>query len=237
MNVKSLTIEKMDEAGTGRARIAQLSAVDSDGDTYAPGAFSWGQGGGQWCQILPAHNRKAMPLGKAWIYEENDWAVADLHLNLNTQAGKDWHETLKFDLAKGNPVQEWSYGYDVLDADYQQREGRHVQVLKKLGVDEISPVIRGAGVGTGTLSIKSAELKAANFAPLIANLAEMAEAIGEDTSLLSKTGLKQLGEIHVSLGKALEKAATTDPKAEHEIQAALGGWLAWQSRGHLPASD
>lgn len=244
MKIKSVTIEKMDEAGTGRARIAQLSLVDSDGDTYAPGAFTWGQGGGQWCSILPAHNRRAMPLGKAWVFEENDWAVADFFLNLNTQDGRDWHETLKFDLAKGSPVQEWSYGYDVLDADQQQREGRPVQVLKKLKVDEISPVVRGAGVGTGTMSIKSAELKQANFAPLIASLGELAEAIGEIPDRLSATGLKQLAEIHVSLGKALELAARPlDPRteeklaAEHEreIQAALGGWLEWLSRGNVRA--
>ena len=145
---------------------------------------------------------------------------------------------------KGSPVQEWSYGYDVLDADQQQREGRPVQVLKKLKVDEISPVVRGAGVGTGTISIKSAELKQANFAPLIASLGELAEAIDEKPDRLSATGLKQLAEIHVSLGKALELAARPlDPRteeklaAEHEreIQAALGGWLEWLSRGNVRA--
>ncbi|TYC93552.1 HK97 family phage prohead protease [Novosphingobium sp. BW1] len=203
MNVKSLTIERMNDAGSGRARIAQLSAVDSDGDTYAPGAFSWGQGGGQWCQILPAHNRKAMPLGKAWIYEENGWAVADLYLNLNTQAGKDWHETLKFDLAKGKPVQEWSYGYAVLDADHQQREGRNVQVLKKLDVDEISPVIRGAGIGTGTLSIKSDNLRIADEREVIAALGAWLEwerqkhlqcargVTTQEVQRLVETGVKQ----------------------------------------------
>lgn len=216
MKIKSLTIEKMDEAGTGRARIAQLSAVDSDGDTYAPGAFTWKQGGGQWCQILPAHDRRAMPLGKAWIHEEGDWAVADLFLNLNTDDGKDWYETLKFDLAKGQPVQEWSYGYQVLDADFQQRNGQNVQVLKKLDVDEISPVIRGAGVGTGTLSIKSAEMKEAKFAPLITSLGELAQALEgrKAQDVLSATGLKQLDEIHVALTKALHLAAIEDGPAE-----------------------
>jgi hypothetical protein len=103
------------------------------------------------------------------------------HLNLDTQAGKDWHSTLKFDLAKGSPVQEWSYGYQVLDADFQVRGEQRVQEIKRLDVDEISPVIRGAGVGTGTISIKSAELKEQHFAPLIAGLGELAElAAGDD---------------------------------------------------------
>lgn len=212
--VKGMTIEKMDEAGTGRARIAQLSAVDSDGDTYAPGAFSWKAGGGQWVNMIPAHDRRAMPFGKAWLYEEGDWCVADLHLNLETQTGKEWHSTLKFDLAKGTPVQEWSYGYRVLDGIYEQRDGNHVQVLKKLDVDEISPVLRGAGVGTGTLSMKSAELKDAKFAPLIGNLTEMAVAIDGDPTALSATGLKQLGDVHAAIGVVLRKAAGGPEEAD-----------------------
>lgn len=236
MKIKGMTIEKMDEAGTGRARIAQLSAIDSDGDTYAPGAFSWKAGGGQWVNMIPAHDRRAMPFGKAWLHEEGDWCVADLYLNLDTQAGKDWHATLKFDLAKGTPVQEWSYGYQVLDAVQEQRDGKYVQILKKLDVDEISPVLRGAGVGTGTLSMKSAELKAAKFAPLIGNLAEMAAAIGDDPASVSATGLKQLGEIHGAIGLVLQKAAGAPEEADALIaEQAMAGWLHQQSRKHLKA--
>lgn len=152
---KQLTIEKMDEAGKGLARIAVLSAVDHDGDTYAKGAFSWKKGGAQWVPILPAHDRTAMPLGKARVYEDGDAVLAELHLNLNTDAGRDWHETLKFDLATGNAIQEWSYGFGVLDFGKERRDNANVRVLKQVDVHEVSPVVRGAGVGTGTLSMKS----------------------------------------------------------------------------------
>ena len=234
MHVKALTIEKMDEAGTGLARIAQLSAVDSDGDTYAPGAFSWKDGGGQWVQILPAHDRRAMPLGKAWLYEKDGWALADLNLNLDTQAGKDWYATLKFDLAKGQPVQEWSYGFQVLDADYLQRDGQMVQVLKKLDVDEISPVIRGAGVGTGTVTIKSAELKEAKFAPLIAGLGELASALPDDPAALSANGIKQLEEIETAIGAVLQPMRDQAQKERRAEDTALAGFLRHQARAHLP---
>jgi len=212
---KSMTIETMDETGTGLARIAQLAAVDSDGDTYAAGAFAWKEGGGQWVNMIPAHDRRAMPFGKAWLHEADGWALAKLNLNLATQTGKEWHETLKFDLATGRPVQEWSYGYAVLDAGYEQREGSRVRVLKRLDCDEISPVLRGAGVGTGTLSIKS--LKDAAFAPLIGQLSELADVVTADPSALSATGRKQLGDIHVALGKAL-----ADPAIAEAAQMALG---------------
>lgn len=233
MKIKSLTIEKMDESGTALARIAQLSAVDSDGDTYAPGAFSWKDGGGQWCSILPAHNRRAMPLGKAWIYEDGDWALAKLHFNLDTPDGKAWHSTLKFDLANGKPVQEYSYGYQILDADQQQRAGQYVQVLKRLDVDEVSPVIRGAGVGTGTLSVKSLELKDAKFASVIGDLHELEQALRDDPSRLSATGLKQLAEIYSALGKAMAPSAGDRAKADLLTAQALGGYLANLSRGNI----
>jgi hypothetical protein len=146
MQTKSVTIEAMDEAGKGLARIAVLSAVDSDGDTYAPGAF-----GTQWCSILPAHDRQAAPLGKARVYEEGDAALAELIFNLDNPDAKSWHSAILFDLANGDSVQEYSYGYDVLDMDYQVRGQDRVRLLKRLDVHEVSPVLVGAGVGTGTL--------------------------------------------------------------------------------------
>jgi HK97 family phage prohead protease len=152
--IKSLVVEKMDDEGHGLARIATLAAVDHDGDTYADGAFDWKEGG-QWVPILPAHDRRAMPLGKARIYEDGGFAYAELHLNLQTSAGQDWHKHLKFDLAKGRPAQEWSYGFGVMDAVNEHRNGERVRVLKRLDVHEVSPVVRGAGAGTRAEGVKS----------------------------------------------------------------------------------
>lgn len=229
--IKSVTIEKMDEAGTGRARIAQLAAIDSDGDTYAPGAFTWKEGGGQWVQMIPAHDRRSMPFGKAWLHEENGWAVADFTLNLASQAGKEWHAALSFDLSKGQPVQQWSYGFNILDAGYEQREGNRIRVLKRLDCDEISPVLRGAGVGTGTLSIKA--LKNAAFAPLITQLGELAEALTGDASALSATGRKQLADIHVAIGKALTPEADVSAQELAATDAVLGDYLKGIARSHI----
>ena len=250
MKMKSLTIEQMDETGKGLARIAVLSAVDRDGDTYAPGAFSWKEGGGQWVSIIPAHDRRAMPFGKAWVYEKGDDVLADLYLNLDTRAGKDWHAALRFDLATGKAVQEWSYGYQTLDQEPGLRDGQRVNVLKRQDVDEISPVLRGAGIGTGTLAMKGAKLKDDHFKGLIGGLEELTTALGvtlaDDGSVtvlsrsevLSATGRKQLEDIHAALGKAL--AAPTAAKAERDdaerlaTDTAVAGYLLRQSRNHLP---
>lgn len=225
MRIKAMKIEKLGEDGTGTARIATLSAVDSDGDTYTAGAFNWPQGGGQWAQILPAHDKCSVPLGKAWVYEQGDAALADFSLNLQTQPGQDWYAALKFDLAKGAPIQEWSYGYDVLDAAYEQRGPDQVRVIKRLNVFEISPVLRGAGEGTGTLAIKSAALKADHYAGLIAALGELASGLKGDASALSATGLKQLREIHAALGTALVTPAGRDVADAALADQAVGEYL------------
>jgi hypothetical protein len=57
--------------------------------------------------------------------------------------------------------------------------GNRVREIKQTDVHEVSAVVRGAGVGTRTLSMKSAELKEQHFAPLIASLGELAEALPE----------------------------------------------------------
>lgn len=220
MLTKNLTVTEMGETGKGLAILARLTEVDHDGDTYEKGAFSW-KGGEQWCALIHHHDRYQMPFGKARVYEEGDVAYAELHLNLETTAGRDWHKALLFDLANGKAVQEYSYGFDVVDADFQVRGESRVRVLKRLDVHEVSTVIRGAGRGTGTLSMKA--LKEAGFAPLIAGLGELAEALGGDPLSLSATGRKQLEEIHVALGKAL---SPSDPEAEAKAFAEIANQIA-----------
>lgn len=240
IQTKSLTVETMDEQGKGLARLATLSAVDHDGDTYEPGAFSWKEGGHQWAPIIPAHHRGKPPFGKARVYEEDDAALADLNLNLDTAAGRDWHAVLMFDLKTGQPVQEWSYGYDTLDAGFAQRGYDRVQVLKKLDVHEVSTVVRGAGIGSRTVMMKSAALKDRHFEKLLAELGTLKEAIGEDATSLSATGVKQLGEIHVAIGGVL---AGIGPGPESELSAeaktladqAVGSYMRFLSREHLKA--
>ena len=241
MQTKTLIIESMDDTGTGLARIAQLSAIDNDGDTYQPGAFNWKDGGHQWASMLTAHRWHEMPWGKARVYEEGGAALAELNINLDTQAGRDWHAALKFDLAKGDAVVEWSYGYDVLEADYEMRAGQRVRVLKKLDVHEVSPVLRAAGIGTGTLGIKGAALKQAQFNQVISGLADMAAAIDENPAILSATGVKQLGDIHERLGGLLTSvkeggnAPANEPGGDGGVgDRAIADFLYNSVKHHLP---
>ncbi len=155
LTVKSLAgakLKALDAAGKGLAVIATLDEIDKDGDVILTGAF-----GEQTVKVVPAHDWMHVPLGKAVIRESGNEAVAEFALNLDIQAAKDWHSSLKQDLADPPSIQEWSFGFTVKDQEMGQFDGQDVRFLKELDVHEISPVMLGAGVNTRTLAIKSGE--------------------------------------------------------------------------------
>jgi len=233
MDRKSLAIVEMDEAGKGLAKLGSLSGIDHDGDTYAPGAFMWKSSDGQWCSILPCHDWRAMPFGKARVYEQGDDILAEINLNLDCQAGRDWHAALRFDLEKGVAVQEWSYGFNSLDADFHVRGSSRVRVLKRQDVMEVSPVLRGAGVGSGTIALKNAALKESRFKGLIDELGEMAQVLKSGPDAISASGMQQLAEIHDAIGDALNaKDALSWDSADLENYE-LAKFIKRQVRRHL----
>lgn len=146
---------KSDSPGTFTARIATLNVIDKDGDVTLPGAFPNGKN-----ILISAYMHSiwadALPVGKGVIREDNGEVFVDGAFYLNTTAGKEHYETIK----NAPELQEWSYGFRVLEV----AEGtpwndnpKVWRVLKKLDVFEASPVLRGAGINTGTLAIKSDE--------------------------------------------------------------------------------
>ena len=167
---KAIEIKRLDGEGTGVAKIATLSAIDREGDTYASGAF-----GEQEVKVLSGHAWDGPPIGKGRIFEQGDEALAEFKLNLDIPSGQAWHKALQFDLANGKALQEWSFGFQVIDAADETRDGSSVRVLKELDVFEVSPVVLGAGVDTGTLSVKSRRDFLANVKAVIADADRLAQ--------------------------------------------------------------
>lgn len=64
--------------------------------------------------------------------------------------GRETFETLK----QLGPLAEWSYSYDPVDVEHGTLGGQRVRFLKALDVTEISPMLRGAGIGTRTVDAK-----------------------------------------------------------------------------------
>lgn len=136
--------------GSFEAAIATFGELDHDRDIVMPGAFD-----GATASVLPSHNQDHVPLGKTSVQESGRQAIAVGKFNLEIQAAKEWHSAIKFDLANPPAVQEWSWGFRPLKESFEQRDGQRVRLLHKVDLREVSPVLRGASIGTGTLSIKS----------------------------------------------------------------------------------
>lgn len=137
-----------DNQGEFLATFAKLSVVDRDKDVTIPGAFTNGQEV-RVCQW--GHNWSALPAGKGTISADDEFARCNGAFFLDTSHGMDTYRTVK----NLGSLQEWSYGYDVKDYSFGEWEGEQVRFLRKLDVFEVSPVLLGAGIDTGTDLIKS----------------------------------------------------------------------------------
>lgn len=153
MNTKAVSRFKIKDADQGLVEVAfaTFDKVDKDGDVTVKGAFedgaevrisAWGHS--SWPQ-----RGAALPVGKGVIRETSTEAVMEGEFFLKTQAGHDTFEVVK----ELGDLQEWSYGYDTLDSEFGQKDGKRVRFLKSQAVHEVSPTLLGAG-DTRTLAIK-----------------------------------------------------------------------------------
>lgn len=154
MEHKNLSVTlKADEEGSVKAVFSTLNVIDKDGDVTLPGAFTservniaaWG------------HNWGALPAGDGVIREAKEEAVFEGSFYLGTPQGDATYQTLKQRHERGFS-QEWSYGFDVIEAEPGVVDGKEVRLLKKLKVYEVSPVMVGAGEGTRTLAMKGLDV-------------------------------------------------------------------------------
>lgn len=154
MDVKTLRhIEiKNDDRGEVEAIFATFNVIDADGDVTLPGAFD---DNGEVPISAYGHSSwdHAMPVGKARIRSTDREAILSGQFFMDTTAGRDTFTTVKH-LGK---IGQWSYGYDPVEFSFGQMNGQKVRFLPKQKVFEVSPVLRGVGVNTRTLSAKSAQ--------------------------------------------------------------------------------
>lgn len=151
MPTKSLTMRVKDaDAGVVEAVFATLNVKDSDWDVTVPGAFENGAE-----VLISAYGHKSwsgeLPVGMGTIESDEKEAVFTGNFWLDTLGGGDTFKVVK----RSGKLQEWSYGYDAVKYSYGEHEGDRVRFLEQIKVHEVSPVMRGAGVGTRTLSAKS----------------------------------------------------------------------------------
>ncbi|MBN9737306.1 MULTISPECIES: HK97 family phage prohead protease [unclassified Pseudonocardia] len=144
---------KSEARGEVEAVFATLGVRDLDGDVTIPGAFTEGQ------EVrISAYGHSswdgALPVGRGRITVRGNQAVMAGKFFLDTEAGRDTFAVVKH----MGELQEWSYGFDVVDSEFGDHAGQRVRFLRRLSVHEVSPVLLGAaGPGrTRTLVAKSA---------------------------------------------------------------------------------
>lgn len=163
---------KSEEKGEVEAVFATLNVKDHDDDVTKPGAFEEGAE-----VIISAYNHKswdgALPVGKGTIHEVGNEVIMKGRFFLNTTAGRDTFEVVKELGAKG----QWSYGFNVLESEKGEHEGKSVRVLKRMQVHEVSPVLRGAGLNTQTRYAKSFTDEVAEAVDAVEAAIESAERV------------------------------------------------------------
>lgn len=208
LETKTLALElKADSDGAFSATFATLNVIDHHGDVTRPGAFESGKevliGGYQ-------HDMMALPVGKGTIHANDERAWVEGSFFTDTQHGKDTYATVK---AAGG-LMEWSYIFKTLESEEGDFEAdgktMPVRFLKKLDVWSVDPVLKGAGIGTRTDSIKSlqpfadeadAVLAAAEaFAKRAGSLAELRAKEGR---MMSAANMERLKKVHAAMQGAL----------------------------------
>jgi len=156
---------KSPDRGTVSAVFATFDVADADGDVTLPGAFEEGAP-----VVISSYNHTSWggnrPVGKGKIRTTKSEAILDGQFFMDTVDGRETFEVVK-GLAESS-LGEWSYGFDIEEADPGTFDGDEVQFLRRLKVWEVSPVMRGAGIDTRTLAVKAltgpAELVATEYA-------------------------------------------------------------------------
>lgn len=156
MDTKSLSRVEIKDADRGEvvAVFSTFDVCDHDGDVTVPGAFEDGAKTRISAYGHASHGDK-LPVGKGFIRVAGNEAQLHGQFFMDTTHGRDTFLTVK--AMSEDDLQEWSYGYDVLDYSHGEHKGKRVRFLKKLAVNEVSPVLLGAGIDTRTVAAKSRE--------------------------------------------------------------------------------
>jgi hypothetical protein len=209
----SIEIKGGDEEGHVEAIIATLNVVDRDHDVILPGAIKDGAH-----VTLSDYGHSTvisgtLPVGKGTLQTKGNQVLFKGRYFMSTDHGKQAFRTIQ---EMGLDNQEWSFGYtvdghEIPNAELQKKGAW--RILSKLGSFEVSPVIRGAGIGTRTVSVKAAGARPPAEPPVTETLPE-----GEEP----KAEAPAVAEVPVVEPEAKEDPAETERKqAEIEAQRKL----------------
>jgi HK97 family phage prohead protease len=199
---------KVDETGNVSAVIAQLGVEDHDGDIVEATAFK----NGQEVAMVWSHDW-SQPVGKGVIKTTLTEAIFEGQFFMDTDAGLEAYKTVK---AMGD-LQEWSWGFHTVKSQWEEIGGDHwVRHLLATEVYEVSPVLKGAGIGTRTLAIKGRQTLDAQIKAIIESVDLLGERVRSLKGLREDEGrgmsVERMNDIK-ALAAQLRDAAETLEKS------------------------
>jgi HK97 family phage prohead protease len=135
------------EEGALTAVFSTFDQIDRDGDVVLASAIP----NGQEVPLVWAHQWDK-PIGKGTIHVERGRAIFKGSFWLDTDDGVQAYRKVK----NAGSLQEYSWGFQVLDTAPGEVDGQPVRFIKRAEIFEVSPVLVGAGGRgmTGTLAVK-----------------------------------------------------------------------------------
>ncbi|WP_053447220.1 HK97 family phage prohead protease [Kocuria palustris] len=192
--------------GDFRALVSAFGSTDSYGDIVEPGAFTesladW-KAGGDPIPVVWAH-QWADPfahVGTVKSAEESDRGLEIVgHISpeereSNTTAAQVYR------LLKERRITQFSFAFDVLEAEESTVDGKRVTLLRRLKLHEVGPCLVGVNQDTSLGSIKSDNTPPVTGTPT------------KETNTMSENTFRAQQEAHVKAAKAIAQKAETDAR-------------------------
>ena len=219
-------------SGSLEAVFSTFGVVDRDGDIVEAGAIA----SGQTVPMVWAHDW-TRPIGKGVTENDGQRAIFKGDLFLDTAAGADAYASIK---AMGD-LQEYSWGFRIIDADFVERDTDMVRVIKRAEIFEVSPVLVGAGRNTGTLAIKHgqpfsdhSDAVLAAVADFVARSRSLADLRTKEGRALSSANRDRLSAIASGLASAAGDLNAilkeTEPAKAVDVDALFAEFMAIEAR-------
>ena len=229
----NVTIKDADQ-GTVEAVFSTFGVKDHDGDVVLKGAISDGAS-----VIISAYGHKSwdghLPIGTGTIRVTDSEAILDGKFFIDTTHGRDAWSTVKAVSEAG--LQQWSYSLEDIKSTKGTHDGQPARIIESVNITEVSPVLKGASLGTRTLSAKAAEVTKFSDCSDIAlrgvrQLVEMATdrlttRAAEGKSITEQTDAYDLLVVQVEeLRKAIEATQEETPPNLDELAAQYARFIA-----------
>ncbi len=229
-SVAASLVLKAENEGDFEAVFSTFDVVDHDGDIVLAGAIPDGV-------EVPVvwHHNWAQPVGRGVVTSELGRAIIRGRFFTETAAGMEAYKTVK---AMGD-LQEYSWGFRIIVASYEQRDNEWVRLIKQVDIYEVSPVLRGAGMHTGTLAIKSQSLSdqfgtaQALVQDLVNRVKSLADLRAKEGRALSEANRQRLATLRDQMAAAMtevdELLAATEPAKAVSSEAMLAELLKFEA--------